>query len=180
MQTTSNDYPFADTRAAQMLASYLQRSQREGRSIRQLAKQLGYKQAAALSHMAMGRIPIPIERAGDLANTLMMPEADFLDKVLRQRYPKIEWDNFKPSKRDPDEFVFKLEAASGRRVADLSGEQVRIIQEVAASENAARRWVSPAEAGIIEMLRKAKPAITVEGLSKVEAQAMEAFLEDDD
>ena len=55
-----NTYAYADSDAARMLASGLQRASEErGLSIRQLGKLLKYKQAVVLSHMATGRVPIP-------------------------------------------------------------------------------------------------------------------------
>lgn len=58
-----NGYQWADTAAAKMLLSGLERARDQmGLSVRQLAKSLGYKQAVVLSHMATGRAPIPIDR----------------------------------------------------------------------------------------------------------------------
>src|SRR3546814_5165656 len=71
MTEKRSDYPYEETRATQMLATALKRAWNEKRlSQRTLAKQLGYRSSVVLSHMASGRVPIPIERVDDYAQLL--------------------------------------------------------------------------------------------------------------
>ena len=83
-------FPFADTDAAIMFRSALERHvRRKKTSIRKLASELGYKQSTVLSHMASGRVPIPIERAIVFADHLDLARSQFLTAVMKQRHPDV-------------------------------------------------------------------------------------------
>jgi transcriptional regulator with XRE-family HTH domain len=85
-----NDYPFAQTAACRMLAEAIANLATNHRiSQRRLASHLGYKNSVSLSHMAIGRVPIPVERAMSFADVLGMDTQQFLLAVLEQRYPEI-------------------------------------------------------------------------------------------
>src|SRR5690554_2445042 len=84
-QEQKTDYPFQDTTAAKMLKSGLSQQKQEGRSLRTIAKSLSYSQATVLSHMANGRIRVPIERATEIARAIDIDERDFLAAVVAQR-----------------------------------------------------------------------------------------------
>ena len=87
-----NDYPLADTAAARMLSEGLARAKDEnGLSVRQIGKLMNYKTAVVLSHMATGRVPIPIDRAMQMADLLKLDSKSFLLAVLRQRHPEVDW-----------------------------------------------------------------------------------------
>jgi 3'-phosphoadenosine 5'-phosphosulfate (PAPS) 3'-phosphatase len=85
-----NQFPHADTAAALTLQSALKRAKEKNKtSLRAIAKMLNYKQAAVLSHMAKGRIPIPVERAGEIATAVDINPSAFIKLVLKQRYPNM-------------------------------------------------------------------------------------------
>src|SRR4051794_35113776 len=90
--STTDDYPLQGTRAQMMLEEAMKRAQVAGRSQRQVAKDdLGYGSSVVLSHMTLGRVPIPIDRAEDIANALGMEPKAFLLAVLEQRHPDIDY-----------------------------------------------------------------------------------------
>src|SRR5689334_14158863 len=91
MHTSSGDYPLQGTRAQVMLESAMKAAQATGRSQRQVAAELGYKTSVVLSHMTVGRVPIPVDRAKDMATTLGMDPDTFLLAVLEQRHPEIDF-----------------------------------------------------------------------------------------
>lgn len=81
-------YPLASTLAARMLTEAFERVWKEnGVSQRQLAPRLGYRNSVPLSHMALGRIPIPVEKVSRLAHLLDLHEGELLLAVLDQRHP---------------------------------------------------------------------------------------------
>lgn len=83
-------YPFANTTAAKMLANAFDTLWKtRGVSQRQVAARLRYRGSVSLSHMASGRIPVPVGRVSDLAQELEIDEAELLLAVLEQRHPKI-------------------------------------------------------------------------------------------
>ena len=64
------DYPLKETVATRMLAKALEDAARDrDLSQRQIARQLGYKGSVVLSHMALGRVPIPIDRVPDFCRS---------------------------------------------------------------------------------------------------------------
>lgn len=85
-------YPHSETLATQMMADAFRKLElNNGPSQRQMAARLGYKTSVVLSHMALGRVPVPIDRASQLAHALGMDEREFLLAVLEQRHPGIEF-----------------------------------------------------------------------------------------
>lgn len=138
-------YQWADSAAAKMMAAALERAKVEhGLSVRQLAKQLGYKQAVVLSHMANGKAPIPIDRAEELADTLYMDGQSFLRAVVEQRHPEVSWNLLAGNlvQEVSDGLAGQLEAILGASLDQLNKEQRRVMREVAADPIPGRRWVS--------------------------------------
>ena len=172
-----NDYPLANTAAARMLSAGLAKAKQEhGLSIRQIGKQLGYKAAVVLSHMANGRVPIPIDRAEELAEKLGIDKSMFLQAVLRQRHPEVSWHLlFESGQAAPDTLVQELEAVLGCRLQDLSKEQRAVMREVAAEPHPQRRWLSVHELHAVEVLREAIPSIETEGASPTSLAAIHAL-----
>lgn len=83
-------YPHAESTAARMMAeAFTKLALKKGLSQRRLAAQLGYKSSVVLSHMALGRVPIPIDRASQLAQVLQLDEREFVLALLEQRHPNI-------------------------------------------------------------------------------------------
>ncbi|USR00120.1 helix-turn-helix domain-containing protein [Sphingomonas aerolata] len=160
-----------------MFSSGLRRTaQVQGISQREIAKALGYKQSVVLSHMALGRVPIPVERAAQFAKHLNLDAKAFLAAVLKQRYPDIDWST---SLRGDDadlestHLVQSIEAIACRPIEQLAPEQMRVIREVAADPHAERRWLTVHEVRAIELLRRHVPLLARDGLSKEEEGAIE-------
>ncbi|RJT23288.1 XRE family transcriptional regulator [Chakrabartia godavariana] len=95
-------YPFANTAATKMLADAFDALWKtRGVSQRQLAARLGYRGSVCLSHMATGRISIPVGRVLDLAHVLEIDPAELLLAVLEQRHPEIPFRKLlEPSRPD--------------------------------------------------------------------------------
>lgn len=175
-----NEYPLADTTAARMLSEGLARAKHEqGLSIRQIGKQMGYKTAVVLSHMALGRAPIPIDRAEELADTLAIDKTSFLQAVVRQRHPDVSWHLLTEGRRSSasDALASELEAVLGCRLKDLSNEQRAVMREVAAEPRPRRRWLSVHELHAVEVLRAAVPDMQTEGVPSADLTAIQALLE---
>lgn len=174
--TSVTDYPYADTPAARMLSSGLQQTvARTGMSVRQLGKTIGYKQAVVLSHMALGRVPIPIDRAMDLAEALEIDPRRFLAAVLNQRHPDIDW-----SLLGADDAVQSVslitELTAGRLPDELTPGQRRVIREAAADTQAQRRWLTVHEASAVDLLRELRPTMQQHGLGRSDLEAIRRAL----
>jgi hypothetical protein len=132
-----------------MLFEALDRANRDKQqSQRFIAQQLGYKGSVVLSHMAAGRVPIPVDRAVDFARYLGMDQNEFLLAVLEQRHPDIDFNRLltkgkagKATKSD-SALLDELEALAGKPLDELPIGQVRVMREVVQDANAPRRWVS--------------------------------------
>ena len=162
-------YPFSDSRAAQMLRHAFQRAHAERRlSIRSIAKILGYKQATVLSHMANGRIAVPLERATEIARAVELPPADFLIAALEQRNPDAAdlMSGVDGLARQPHDFAFEMRAIAGVDIDQLSVEQKAVLREVVNEPHPGRRWVSLAELPTILALRDAWPGFGEGGLPR--------------
>ncbi|MCM8729350.1 hypothetical protein ACFO8O_00010 [Hephaestia sp. GCM10023244] len=174
--TSVTDYPYADTPAARMLSSGLQQTvARTGMSIRQLGKAMGYKQAVVLSHMALGRVPIPIDRATDLADALEIDPRDFLAAVLDQRHPDINWSLLGASDA-VQSMPLVTELTAGRLLDELTPGQRQVIREAAADTQAQRRWLTVHETGVVDLLRELRPSMQQHGLSRSDLRAIRQAL----
>lgn len=171
----------ANTAAAKMLAAGLRRASEErGLSLRKLGAMLNYKQAVVLSHMALGRAPIPLDRAEQLAEVLDMDKSTFLSAVLRQRHPEVDWSLISGSVPAPGDqaaaLARDLESIAGRSLADLSPEQRSVIREVAADARPARRWLAVHELPVIDLIRQHRPSVREMGLDSEDRAAIEIAL----
>ena len=178
--STTADFPFADTPAARILSSALEQMKaRTGKSLRQVGKELGYRQAVVLSHMASGRVPIPIDRVPSLAAGLAVDEQAFLRAVLRQRHPNVEWaappDD--QSASSSTSFLMAKELTAGRHINELNPGQRAVIREAAADGQAERRWLTVHEVAAIELLRSLRPSLKRDGLGSADQQALKRALE---
>lgn len=174
-------YQWADTAAAKMLLSGLERARDQmGVSIRQLAKSLGYKQAVVLSHMAMGRAPIPIDRAEQIASALEIDTGKFLRAVLDQRHPEVSWKLItgKAGATETDNLAGQLEIILNAPLSSLNSEQRRVLREVAAERSPKRRWLSIHELPLIEAIRSQKGSARDSELSDEEIDAILASLDE--
>ena len=161
-----NQFPHADTPAARALQSALNRAKVKNKtSLRALAKQLNYKQAAVLSHMANGRIPIPVERAEEIAIALDINPGAFMKMVLKQRYPKMSL-----SLDDAETNSFALQSqfnhpSLGLELSSATPSQMRIIREVLRDTHASERWLFTHEVYYVKVIRKLRPDVITDGLS---------------
>lgn len=175
------DQDLAGTAAAKMLSGAITRAADErGLSLRSLAKELGYKQAVVLSHMASGRVPIPIDRAEQLAEVLELNKARFLRAVVEQRHPEVNWailSNVRSREPvDADPLGEELRAILGKPLRSLSGEQRRVMREVAAEIHTARRWISVHELPVLELIRTWRPEVEAKGLTSEDRVALKTAL----
>jgi len=176
-----NDYPLADTKAARMLADGLARAKHErGLSIRQIGKQMGYKTSVVLSHMASGRVPIPIDRSEEIADIIGLDKRAFLLAVLRQRHPDVSWQLLtgQSSSKKIEYIQYELESALGRPLSELTAEQRAVMREVAAEHAPARRWLSVHELHAVEVLRRLYPNMGTEGVPGSDLGTIAALLEE--
>lgn len=155
-------HPYAHTRAAALLDQGLKQYTAQHRGgLRALAIDLGIKQATVLSHMANGRIGIPLDRATELASRLGMDVVDFSMAVLEQRSPPIHQVlagnlPLEALRKLPQRLLRILNRAGSR--ASITDEHVTVITEVLATENPAQQWMHPLEGDIIRLVREQFPA----------------------
>lgn len=173
----ASSYPFKDTVAATMLADGLEAACKgRGISLRSLGKELGYKQATVLSHMATGRIPIPLERAIPLADAAGIDQNAFLLAVLTQRYPEVGWDkrfNVR-SVEHPSGYAGQL---AGTSLADLSTNHRAIAEELVRDTHPDERWLTISEIAIVAAIRAARPDVRRVGISQSKLSDLRQFLE---
>jgi transcriptional regulator with XRE-family HTH domain len=160
----ADDYEYKQTRAAQMLSEGLRRASAErGLSVRQLGKKLNYKQAVVLSHWATGRVPIPIDRAVEVAREVGLPEREFLLAVLEQRHAEVDW---KLITGFNDDLIEDLEDIAGKPLATLSPEHQQVMKEVVAEVRPARRWLTVNEVPVMEAIREQLPFVRSDGMPR--------------
>lgn len=173
------DYPLANSEATRMLAEGLERaSEEKGLSQRQLAKTLNYKTSVVLSHMALGRVPIPIDRALDFARLLNMDASRFLLAVLEQRHPDIDFARVlgataktkTTGKGGRESYTLEeLESIAGKDLDALPVDRINVLREVVGDQNAARRWLDLSEMPVIDTLRRMHP----QGLTPAQRKKLE-------
>lgn len=179
---TDGDFPLADTAAVRILSEGIQQTlAREGISLRQLGRDLGYKQAVVLSHMSSGRVPIPVDRAEQLALRIGADPSAFLLAVLHQRHPSVNWLRMFTADVGPgsSELAASLESIAGTSLDGLSMEQKATMREVASDPRPARRWLSVHELPLVERLRRSIPSFSTQGVPASDLDAIEGLLEHD-
>lgn len=182
MNALQGDYPLANTEACRMLAKALEQANDDkGWSQRQVAKMLGYKTSVALSHMAIGRVPIPVDRSVDFARLLKMDSAEFLLAVLQQRHPDIDFRRVLSShssgaakaKGSDSSLASELESIANMKLDDLPVSVINVMREAVADRNGGRRWMKMGEVSLIERLRSVRP----DGLSPAEFKKLSAAID---
>jgi len=155
------DYPFADAEATRMLADGLARALVErGLTQRDVSRELGYKSSVVVSHMALGRVPVPIDRAADIARLLTLDASRFLYAVLRQRHPNVDFASLfdaHPPMGSSGDVAAELETIAGRSLDDLDSGTIAVLREVVAAADPNRRWLSLEEVSILDAIRAALP-----------------------
>lgn len=175
--TREIDPKLVDSAAARMLAAGLARaSQERGLSLRKVGSLLGYKQAVVLSHMTTGRVPIPIDRAEDIARILEIDPAAFLQAVVKQRHPDVSWELLGNQDEGGGEIVHELAVSLGKSLRELSQEQRAVMREVAAEQRPRRRWLSVHEMTALDALRELRPDIVSQGLEASDLAAIREAL----
>jgi hypothetical protein len=178
---SADSFPYANSLATEMLSDGMRRlRQEEGVNMTALASRLHYRQPVVLSHMAAGRVPIPIDRAIEFADALGLSKTVFLKAVLEQRHPSVDWSAWSHQGDEerlggdavPGGLVATLEQIAGGALDELTPDQARVMREVAADRNAGRRWLTVHEVEMIELIRKLAPAIQVYGLLAAERQRL--------
>lgn len=167
-------FPYMDTAAALMLRSALdQYVRRKKSSLRKLAKELGYKQSTMFSHMANGRIAIPIDRATELADVLEMPRAVFVSAVVKQRYPEV----VDALAAGADSSGLQMDLA-GVRSSDprLTKMQQKILHELSRDTCPEERWLAAAEVPLVKFLRTELPQVFEEQVAGARLQALKAAI----
>jgi hypothetical protein len=179
-QTKHSDQPFKETAATQMLHTALQRAAKErGLSTRAAARELGYKATVVISHMATGRVPIPLERAVEIAQVVGLDPPAFYAAVLEQRYPGSS-EMLGLANRNverPGTFVSELTVLAGCGLEELPEEHRRILREVVSERAPARRWLSIAELPTVLALRRLRPDMSKHGLTHDDIVAIRSALD---
>ena len=168
MTNPQSSHPFAASEAAMMLTAGLRLLREErGISLRNVASSMGLKQATSLSHMAVGRIPIPVDRAEELAERLHLDRVAFLQAVLGQRYPNVNW---KTSLISDDALGDAETTESWRQIfgnnsAQLSSEKISIIREIVKDRWPRDRWLAEEEVPLVALIRHLRPEWCNSGVS---------------
>lgn len=171
------NYPLVHTEACKMLAAAIDKAKDEkGWSQRTVAKLLDYRTSVSISHMAAGRVPIPIDRALDFARLLGMDAGQFLIAVIEQRYPELNVRQAlagvprgtQRARGNDSMLVTELESIAGCPLDELPLPTINVLREAVAERNASRRWMNIGEIAIIERLRALKPA----GLTPAEVRKL--------
>jgi transcriptional regulator with XRE-family HTH domain len=164
------EHRYANTAAATMLAAGLRSAAQErGLSLREIGRRLGYRQPVVLSHMASGRVPIPIDRALNIAEQVGIPRDRFLEAVLIQHHPGVQW---RLITGEPDPSVLSLEKAAGRSLGALSAGHHRVLQEVVEDRNPEERWLAIPEISAVKFLRDLFPNMQTAGFSEEDRDAL--------
>ena len=173
-----SDYPLANTDATKMLGSGLERLHAEhGLTQRDVASRLNYKTSVVLSHMALGRVPIPIDRVNDIARVLGLDASRFLLAVLKQRHPGMDFESLLGIQMPQESaLASELEALAGSSLDDLPRETKQILREVVGAAQPERRWLSAAELPAMEILRRHYPTLTSDGLAPDEHRRFTTWL----
>lgn len=174
--TNPKDYPLQGTRAQVMLESAMKASQASGLSQRQVADKLGYKSSVVLSHMTAGRVPIPVDRARDIAVALGLNADSFLLAVLEQRFPDVDFKTLFNISYSSADTVRRLESIAGCSLDELPADTRALLSEVIAARNPRRRWLAPVELATMEMVRDLRPDSAIAGLSEEDQRLIEKAL----
>ena len=175
---TAKPLPFADTRAARLLRKAIGRfTDGQPGGLRALAAMLEIKQATVLSHMANGRMAIPLDRANQLAHVLDMNPTEFSLAVLEQRAPDVynqlnsvyAFEVAELAQPATTSLIDELVSAS-----PLSEQQVILIRQILRRRDPELRWVVGADAALVGAIRTQRPA----GVDDQELQGLLALVTD--
>jgi hypothetical protein len=169
------NHRYAGTTAAKMLADGLRSAAQErDLSLREIGRRLGYRQPVVLSHMASGRVPVPIDRASEIARQVGISPDHFLEVVLRQHHPEVEWGLITGK---PDPFLSDLQDAVGKPLNSLSAGHHRILREVVEDSKPEERWLAIPEVAAVKYLRELFPNLPAAGLSDADRSTLRTCVE---
>lgn len=161
---------FTGTDAALMLAEGLRIAAQERQlSLREIGRRLAYRQPVVLSHMASGRVPIPIDRATEIADQVGIAPNMFLAAVLRQQHPNVDWGMIS---EQSDPFVAILQKVAGKPLHSLSDGHHLVLLEAVKDSQPEERWLAIPEIAAVKFLRELFPHLTTEGLSFEDCQKL--------
>jgi hypothetical protein len=130
--------------------------------------------------MASGRTPIPIDRAPAIAGEVGLPPKQFLEAVLQQRHPDIDWQLITGT---ADPFEIELERTAGKPLSALSLAQQRVLRDVVRDSDPEPRWLSIPEISAVQLLRELFPRLRTDGLSSSDRETLRTcaqLLKDED
>lgn len=173
---------YADTKAASMLRNAIARAKYErGTVLKDISGKLGMTQPVVISHMASGRIGIPVDRAPALADLLGMDRLAFTKAVLAQKHPAamdaIDLQSLSPVGLEADE-VHALQTDAAFSDTTILAAAKDIIAEVMRDRQPDARWLSIRELDAISLLRRLRPSMRTLGLSQHDLAAIRSALED--
>ena len=154
----------------------MKRAQETGRSQRAVAQELGYKSSVVLSHMSTGRVPIPVDRAREIARALQVDPNTLLVAVLEQRFPDEDFRSLFNISYSSKPTVARLEAIAGCSLDDLPAEARLMLEEVVAARHPRRRWLSPSELATMDLVRELRPDAREHGLSDADREKVASAL----
>jgi hypothetical protein len=177
MNAATNDAtPYEKTAAAQALSDALNDRSQEGLSLRTIAGRLNYKSAVVVSHMRTGRLPIPVDRAVEIAKAVGLDPAVFLKQVLTQRYPNVDFGaafaNEAAAQAAPivtpaaARIVAEFGRLASKPLEAMSSEHQSVLREVVSDPHPRRRWLGVSEAMLIEVVRETRPDIARDGINE--------------
>lgn len=144
-------------------------SQEQGISLREIGRRLRYKQPVVLSHMAAGRVPIPLDKAPAIAAEVGLSQASFLLAVLEQRHPNIDWQLITGA---ADPFASELERTAGKPLSSLGSAHQRVLRDVVRDSAPEERWLSIPEIAAMKFLRELFPNLSSSGLAENDRDAL--------
>jgi hypothetical protein len=174
-----SEFPFRGTAATEMLKQGLLKAASErGLSTRAAARELGYKATVVISHMATGRVPIPLDRAFEIAEVIGLDPRPFYIAVLEQRHPDsaeiLSLDS--DVRMATDSFAAELQMIAGCSLNELPDEHKAVMREVISERHPRRRWLSLAELSVVATLRRYRPRLAEAGLTPNELDRIGSLL----
>jgi hypothetical protein len=172
--SAGSNYPLAHTDATKLLADALARTQQHtGKTQRELSQELGYKSSVVLSHMASGRVPIPLDKTLIIAQVLNLDHSRLLLATLKQRFPDVPFETLLGIKVQPtSDLERELVAIAGTGLDDLDDSKKAVMREVAAAARPESRWLSTSEIPVVATIRTFYPAVLRRGLTTAEQNSL--------
>lgn len=164
--------------ATKMMAAALERARARGVTQRHVAEQLGYASSVVISHMASGRVPIPVERVHEIAEAVGLDPQSFLLAVLEQRFPSVDVRSLLGAQLvSHGRVAERLGLLAGSNLDDLNEETLGVLDEVVSASQPRSRWLSLEELALVEALRRRFPDLSRRPLSADELSRLDGCLQ---